>query len=104
MDAVLLFEQIAQAFAERPGVTRAKVFGAPGLKVRGKVFACLIKDDLVIKLPRERVEAMIDAGDGHPFDPGMGRIMKEWIAIPPGNGDRWLAMAEEARDFVSAKT
>jgi hypothetical protein len=33
-----------------------------------------------VKLPRERVDELVEAGAGHRFDPGHGRLMKEWVA------------------------
>jgi TfoX/Sxy family transcriptional regulator of competence genes len=38
------------------------MFGSPGLKVSGKVFSMLVKGRLVVKLPRQRVEAIIAEG------------------------------------------
>ncbi|MBI3953749.1 MAG: hypothetical protein HY330_04490 [Chloroflexi bacterium] len=77
------------------------MFGSPGLKVEGKVFAVLVKGKLVVKLPKERVEALAASGDAEHFDPGMGRLMKEWAAVYPRAQDRWLSLALEARDFVA---
>lgn len=76
------------------------MFGSMGLKVGGKVFAMLVKGRLVVKLPKERVEALVASGGGEYFDPGHGRIMKEWVAVEPGNGD-WQSLAREAKHFVA---
>ncbi|MBI4235825.1 MAG: hypothetical protein HY688_00515 [Chloroflexi bacterium] len=96
------FQSIAGAFAKEPGVTQSKMFGSPGLKVSGKVFAVLVKGKLVVKLPRERGAAIVTSGDGEYFDPGMGRLMKEWVAIGQTARVDWLSLAKEARDFVAA--
>ena len=77
------------------------MFGATALKVGGKVFAMLVKGELVVKLPASRAEALRDSGKAHAFDPGHGRIMKEWVAIPSTNDGLWAKHAAEARDFVS---
>lgn len=37
----------------------------------------LVKSNLVAKLPKQRVEALIEAQLGEHFDPGHGRVMKE---------------------------
>src|SRR5436309_1317835 len=74
-------------------VTQTKMFGSPGLKVGGKFFACLYKGQFVVKLPRERVDSLAAAGEGTHFDPGMGRQMKEWLALPPESRQDWPTLA-----------
>jgi TfoX/Sxy family transcriptional regulator of competence genes len=91
------FEAVA-AEHDDPDVTRATMFGSPGLKVNGKVFACFVKGKLVVKLPAERVDALTAAGKGKHFDPGMGRVMREWVALEPD--DEWPARAAESRGYV----
>jgi hypothetical protein len=102
MGADELFTSVAETLDGGDGITRARMFGAPGLKVRGKVFACLVRGQLVVKLPRTRVDALVAAGDAERFEPGMGRRMKEWAAVPPRGDGAWLDLAAEARDFVAA--
>ena len=46
-----------------------KGFGSDALKVRGKIFAMLSQGRLVVKLPRQRVDALVASGDGERFDP-----------------------------------
>ena len=87
--------------AEAPSATRRR-FGSNGLKVNGKIFAMLAQSTVVVKLPRERVQALVAAGAGEQFDPGHGRLMKEWIALR-GDTRRWLALAREAHAFVGAE-
>jgi hypothetical protein len=57
----------------------------------------------VVKLPKPRVDALVASGDGERFDPGHGRLMKEWIAIEPTSDVEWLPLAREALTFVAAK-
>ncbi len=78
------------------------MFGARGFKVSGKVFAIFWKGDLVLKMPEQRARDLVAAKVAKPWDPGHGRKMKEWIALAPRTGGRWLNLAEEARDFVAA--
>ena len=54
---------------EAPG----KGVGSSALKTGGQIFAMLVGDRLVVKLPRQRVDALIDARAGHRFDPGQAR-------------------------------
>lgn len=93
------FAPIVEAFARDRAVTTGGMFGNVSLKVNGKVFAMVVKGMLVTKLPRARVDALVAAGEGVYFDPGHGRLMKEWIAVPPGDA-LWRALAEESHRFV----
>jgi hypothetical protein len=103
MTADALFAQLVARFAgdERvePPSGGAK-FGASGLKVGGKLFAMLSDGELVVKLPRQRVDELVTAGTGTRFDPGHGRVMKEWVTIAPTHGAEWDALADEALRFV----
>ena len=95
------FEDVAALFSSDPDVSRRKLFGSNHvLSVKGKIFAMVVKGALVAKLPKPRVDELVGAGAGVNFDPGHGRLMKEWVAVPEGESD-WLALAREAHRFVS---
>ena len=97
------FERLVAGFGSDPSVTLPSAggkFGASALKVDGRIFAMLSGGELVVKLPRERVDELVAAGTGKPFDAGRGRVMKEWVAIAPDRSRRWAALAREARAFV----
>ena len=80
-------------------------FGSAGLKVRDKVFTMLVRDRLVVKLPKARVDAFIASGGGERYDPRRdGRRMKEWVMVSPSSGLEWLALADEAMAFVGAQS
>lgn len=75
-----------------------------GLRVGKKIFAMLVRGDLVVKLPRERVDALVAAGRGHAFDPRRdGRLMKEWLVFQ-GDDPSWVELAREAYAFVGGAT
>lgn len=77
-----------------------KGFGSGGLKVDGKLFALLSsRGQFVAKLPRQRVSELVAEGKGEPFDPGHGRLMREWVALDDRQDD-WVRLAREARRFV----
>lgn len=56
-----------------------------------------------MKLPRRRVDDLVASGAGERFDPGHGRIMKEWLAVGPALAGDWLQLAKEAIEFVGSK-
>ena len=104
------YAAIVEALVGEPGVTYSpdvpgskKGFDASALKVNDKIFAMLVKGRLVVKLPRERVEELIAAGDGHRFDPGHGRLMKEWVSVDSRSEQEWLALASKAMGYVGPK-
>ena len=96
------FERLVASFVGRPGVTdRGRGWGASSLKVQGRIFAMLSnKGTLVVKLPRARVDALVESGDGVRYDPRGGRPLKEWLELDPGSRKRWAALAGEALEFV----
>ena len=96
------FARVTRAFAKDPDVSFGRLFASDGLKVHDKIFAMLVRGSLVVKLPRARVDGLIADKKGERFDPGHGRLMKEWVVIAPGAGD-WLVLAREARAFVGGK-
>jgi hypothetical protein len=104
------FATIVETLVGEPGVTPPaaeaesnRKFGANGLKVDTKIFAMLVRGKLVVKLPRERVDSLIAAHHGEPFDRGQGRPMKEWVTVPPASDADWLALAREAMAFVATR-
>lgn len=101
-DTVAPFDSVIEAMIKARGVTQAKMFGSLGLKFNGKIFAMVVKEKLVVKLPKQRVDAMIAAGNGEYFDPGHGRLMKEWIAVEPASNTSWLGLAKEAKEFIGS--
>jgi|KBSMisStaDraftv2_1062788.scaffolds.fasta_scaffold656504_1 hypothetical protein len=99
------FAAIVAALVEAPGVThsksRSRLFGAAALKVNEKIFAMVSSGgQFVVKLPKERVEALVASGAGERFDADRGRPMKEWLDVRSESADEWLELAREALEFV----
>jgi hypothetical protein len=86
---------------ERRGVTSGTGFGSnPGVRVGGKIFAMVSKGGLVVKLPRARVAELVEKGKGTRFDPGHGRLMKEWLVVSTSQAKLWQLLIEEAFAYV----
>ena len=97
------YAALTKAFLHKPGVTQeGKGFGSTSLKVNGRIFALLSsRGEFVVKLPQHRVDELIAAGEGHRFDPGHGRLMKQWLALRPRAAQDWMQLASEALTFVA---
>src|SRR5512132_2257846 len=80
-----------------------RAFGATSLKTRGKIFAMLVHGRLVVKLPAKRVEALVDERAGRRFDPGHGRIQREWLDVASDDFETWVALASESEAFVARR-
>ena len=100
------YAELAAVFLGRPGVTREGTgFGSSALKVGGSIFAMLSsRGQFVVKLPRGRVDDLVATGDGVRYDPGHGRLMKEWLALEPGSSQDWVRLASEALEFVGSRS
>jgi len=95
------FAPIVAAFAKDRSVTAGKLMSSYGLKVNGKIFVMFGRGKFVAKLPKQRVDDLVSDGAGERFNPGHGRLMKEWIAIE-SRTDSWMELAKEAYKFVKA--
>jgi hypothetical protein len=98
--ATMLAEGSA-TYGNEAGPRRA--FGSTSLKTEGKIFAMLVKGGLVVKLSVARVEELVADGTGERFDPGHGRIQKEWLAVRGSDPERWHALATESEAFVAKR-
>ena len=59
----------------------------------------LVNDRLVVKLPRSRVDELVAAGEGDRFDPGHGRIQKEWLSANLGFCRRVAGAGNRGREL-----
>jgi len=102
------YERLVATMTANPEVTnlsRGKGFGSTGqLKVKNRIFAMLVRDELVVKLPRSRVDELAAIGEGRRFDAGKGTPMREWFVLSPTSKRPWLSLAREAHDFVNEKS
>jgi TfoX/Sxy family transcriptional regulator of competence genes len=103
------YSRLVANFLRRPGVSEGSQeegarnrFGSAGLKVNGRIFAMLVRGNLVVKLPRQRVDALVESGEGERFDPRRnGRVMREWLVLDGAARSDWSELAGEAYDFVA---
>jgi len=102
-DGELRFEDLVDELTGVPGVTPPRGgsgFGRSALRWRGRIFAMLVRGRLVVKLPADRVDDLVTAGEGAHFDANKGTPMREWLSVDPDSGLEWLPLAREALDFA----
>ena len=91
----------AAELLEHNGVATTRMFGSDALSSGGKTFALLVKGRVVVKLPATRVNELVAAGAGERFDPGHGRLMKEWISLDEDTNVRAHLLA--AMEYVGTR-
>jgi hypothetical protein len=100
VDAATQWRDIETAWLARSGIGTKKMLRIAGLTgPAGKVFASLVDDRLLLKLPAGRVDELIDSGVGQPFSSG-SRVMKEWVTVGVEDADRWDDLVAEAHAFA----
>ena len=94
------FAEIADRLRTEPDIDEGTGFGSsPGLRVNRKIFAMLVRDELVLKLPATRCAELVSAGVAIPFERGRGRPTKEWITLHAAL-DTWPTLTDEALTYV----
>lgn len=101
---VLVDALVSLPGVEAPNESGQRAFGSSALKVNGSIFAMLTRGHLVVKLPRDRVNTLIQEGIGDTFDAGKGTPMKEWLTVVADDEDTWLALARDALEFVGRRS
>ena len=75
-------------------------FGRGALRYHRKIFAMFVRGQLVVKLPRPRVDELVAGGHGERFDANKGTPMKEWFSLDPAPRCPGRRSAREALDFA----
>ena len=71
---------LRQLFSQYAGVEERRMFGYPAFFTRGRMFACLHREGLGLKLSADRVAALLRRENCIPFRPH-GRLMAQWVEI-----------------------
>lgn len=101
MTAEESFAAIIDRLLREPGVEQGTGFGSnPGLRAGGKIFAMLVRGELVVKLPADRCDDLVAADAARPFERGQGRPLREWVSVGEDVQFDWLHLAREALAFV----
>jgi hypothetical protein len=98
----LFWDLIDELRVDDPRIEEGTIMGGRCARVAGEFLALVDykNSGLVVKLPRERVDALIAEGVGRAFAPA-GKVFREWVAIPQRNRRRWRNLLEEGIAFVA---
>ncbi|MEZ4365500.1 MAG: DUF1801 domain-containing protein [Kofleriaceae bacterium] len=97
----LFWQLAAELHGEDPRVVESTIMGGRCLRV-DREFLALVDfqgSGLVVKLPVDRVAALIADGVGRPFAPA-GKVFREWVSVPTLDRRRWRALLREGVAFV----
>lgn len=98
------FWDLADEFIDAGRVAEGTMMGHHCLRETvGNGFVATVErssGNLVVKLPRQRVDELVDDGEGLAFAPA-GKVFKEWVAIPGYDKQMWTELIEESIAFVS---
>ena len=103
-DEAVFWELIDELMVDDPRIEEGTIMGGRCARVSGE-FLGLVDfkgSGLVVKLPRERVEELIDQGVGQPFAPA-GKVFKEWVSIPSRDRRRWRSLLRKGVAFVAPR-
>ncbi len=108
-----LFRELAEPLLAEGLAEEGTIMGFPCLRAPGGAFLAMAAPapvpsatagrrtgDLIVKLPRARVDELIASGAGDPFAPA-GRPFREWARIPGRDVALWRALLAEALAFVA---
>ncbi len=97
------FWDVAEPFLEEGELVEGTMMGHHCLRsANNDGFVATVErssGNLVVKLPKDRVAALIEAGDGEPFAPAK-KVFKEWVAIPAFDEQAWAGLLAESISFV----
>ncbi len=102
-EAEALYETLAGRMLLHPAVQRGTMMGYPCLRFEGRFFACQHRQSrgLIVKLPKERVTALVESDAGRSFAPS-GRVFREWVEVAGTDEAAWAARLEEAQAFAAS--
>ena len=77
---VRTFERAVQSFR---GAERRKMFGYPAIFVNGNMVAGLVRDRMILRLAEKERAKFLALPGAKPFVAMRGRVMKQWVVVPP---------------------
>lgn len=95
-----LFWDLAAPLLAREDTEEGRIMSSRCLRVNGDFCAMVTSSgQLVVKLPAERVTALIGEGVGEPFAPA-GKVFKQWLGVEGRDEKRWSDLLHESHAFI----
>ena len=93
----MTYESLEYKFMDAHGAEKSTMMGSPCLRYKGQFFAMMFEreDALIIKVPEQRVNNLIEEGRGREFNFTKKRF-KEWVLIPRDFEDQYEELMLEA--------
>lgn len=82
-----LLEALRALVARKRGVREAKMIGLPAFYAGGKLFACVWRQGIGLRLPDERASKLVDRGVAGPFRPYGRKALRDWVELRPESAD-----------------
>lgn len=92
---------VVAVHADDPSVERATLFGFECLRTRGKVFAKLDGEQVVLRLPAAEVERLVAAGSAQRYQ-RRHQTLKGWAVVNATDRGELLELTQSARRAVPA--
>ena len=77
---VAIFDEVMPG----PPATRRKMFGYPASFINGNLYMSLFEESMILRLPSELRNELIQLHGAKPFALMAGHVMKEYVALPEG--------------------
>lgn len=101
-DQDVFWELIDELQTEDRRVEEGTIMGGRCARVDGEFLGLVDSkgSGMIVKLPRTRVDELVEQGVGRPFAPA-GRVFNEWVSIPERDRRRWRGLLREGIAFVA---
>ena len=86
-----LTERVLDILGAEPSLVQKRMFGGVALMLQGNLACGVIRDDLIVRVPKDEYEAALAQPHVREMD-FTGRPMRGWVVVgPEGNGRRRVA-------------
>ena len=99
------YESVKAAVLALPGTTSKRMFGANAFFIRGRMFAFLLDDAIVLKLPEAERQSVIGSRIARPFLTGENAPFGRWVEVGIGGSDgpaRAYRLAQSALELAQS--
>jgi TfoX/Sxy family transcriptional regulator of competence genes len=72
-----------EAVVPGPPAQQRKMFGYPAAFVNSNMFMGLFAESMLIRLPEELRDSLLELPGAKVFEPMPGRAMREYVVLPP---------------------